>query len=170
MALCLLLTVLLASLGPQGVGARFSLHFEMGARFWMGALYGYCRQRPWDTGPTAWLSLAIGLTALLAFLALGPRGAERTAMLMAAAGLVHLALRVSGGAKLTDRTGDLSYGVYIFAFPVQQVLAYVSQGRGWSFGASLALSLLATGVLAFASWHLVEKQALRFKPRGRVAS
>ncbi len=169
-ALCLLLTVLLASFAPLITGVRFSLHFEMVAMFWMGAMYGYCRGRPWGAVPAARLTFVLGLTALLAFFILGPRGAERTAMLLAAAVLVHLALRVSAGAKLTDRTGDLSYGVYIFAFPVQQMLAYVSQGRGWSFWASLALSLLATGALAFASWHLVEKQALRFKPRGRVAS
>jgi peptidoglycan/LPS O-acetylase OafA/YrhL len=166
----LLLTVLLASFAPLITGVRFSLHFEMIAMFWMGAFYGYCRRRPWGAVPAARLTFVLGLAALLAFFVLGPRGAERTAMLLAAAALVHLALLVPAGAKLTDRMGDLSYGVYIFAFPVQQMLAYVSQGRGWSFGASLALSLLATGGLAFASWHLVEKQALRFKPRGRAAS
>ena len=73
-ALCLLLTVLLASFAPLITGVRFSLHFEMVAMFWMGAMYGYCRQRLWDAGPAAWLTLAIGLAALLAFLVLGPQG------------------------------------------------------------------------------------------------
>jgi len=63
------------------------------------------------------------------------------------------------------RFGDLSYGVYIYAFMVQQTLV-------WKFGASgsFALDLLATIVVTFIfawlSWHLVEKRALSFKPVG----
>ncbi|WP_081896682.1 MULTISPECIES: acyltransferase family protein [Burkholderia] len=61
------------------------------------------------------------------------------------------------------RFGDLSYGVYIYAFIVQQTLI-------WKFGASgsFTLHLLSTVVVTFIcawlSWHLVEKRALSFKP------
>jgi len=61
------------------------------------------------------------------------------------------------------RFGDISYGVYIYAFVVQQTLV-------WKFGASgsFVLHLLATTVVtlicAWLSWHLIEKRALSFKP------
>lgn len=62
------------------------------------------------------------------------------------------------------RFGDLSYGVYIYAFPVQQTLIWwlgVETGV-WRL---LGMATVATLVLAFLSWHLVEKRALRLKPR-----
>jgi peptidoglycan/LPS O-acetylase OafA/YrhL len=52
---------------------------------------------------------------------------------------------------------DLSYGLYVYAFPVQQTLA--AQGH-LSFWTSLA----ATLPFAVASWFLVERPALRLKP------
>lgn len=163
----LLFAVLLASFAPLITGLRFSPHFEMISVFWFGSLYGYCSGRSLNDMPNKQLTLALAVAALLAFYLLGSRGFERTAMLMCAACLVHLALRVSSGAKLTDRFGDLSYGVYIFAFPVQQMLVYWGHGRGLSFSVSLFLSFLMTSGLAFASWHLVEKRALRFKPKSK---
>lgn len=69
------------------------------------------------------------------------------------------------GATLPTRIGsrnDISYGIYVYAFPVQQllVLAGITQ-YGWFF---TALSCFALTVpLAFLSWHLIEKPAMRFK-------
>lgn len=62
------------------------------------------------------------------------------------------------------RFGDVSYGLYIYAFPTQQLMIWLFKDRlPWTM--VLALSIGATLVLAFASWHLVEKHALRWKPR-----
>src|SRR5262249_21336913 len=61
------------------------------------------------------------------------------------------------------RFGDLSYGLYIYGWPVEQTLLYASDGRlAWWQLFPLALALSAA--LAFLSWHLVEKPALRLKP------
>ncbi len=62
------------------------------------------------------------------------------------------------------RFGDLSYGIYIYAFPVQQTIVWMTNAR-YPLPWTLALSVAMTLVLAFASWHLVEQPALRFKPR-----
>lgn len=67
------------------------------------------------------------------------------------------------------RFGDLSYGVYIFAFPTQQTVAWLLQSR-LPWGAELALVLVTTFGLALLSWHLVEKPALRLKPRSAGAA
>jgi peptidoglycan/LPS O-acetylase OafA/YrhL len=66
--------------------------------------------------------------------------------------------------RSAGRFGDLSYGVYIYAFPVQQTLIWLVRDR-LSWGVVLALTVATTQLLAFASWHLVEKKALRLKPR-----
>jgi peptidoglycan/LPS O-acetylase OafA/YrhL len=64
------------------------------------------------------------------------------------------------------RFGDLSYGIYIYGWPVEQ-------GVVWLLGAHAAwwqvflLAMPAAAALAFLSWHLVERPALRLKPRAR---
>ena len=62
------------------------------------------------------------------------------------------------------RWGDFSYGIYLFSFPLQQVLIWAGLARAGLpalLAASLALSL-AVGV---ASWFCVEKPALRLGRR-----
>jgi peptidoglycan/LPS O-acetylase OafA/YrhL len=64
----------------------------------------------------------------------------------------------------TGRYGDFSYGLYIYGFPVQQAVAHVlGAGHGWA--TNLALSLPIATALAIASWHGIEKRALRRKHR-----
>lgn len=58
---------------------------------------------------------------------------------------------------------DISYGLYIYAFPVQQVLACVFTGSALPLWAFLAMSLGATLPLAWASWLIIERPALRAK-------
>ncbi|TCW84397.1 acyltransferase [Burkholderia sp. SRS-46] len=60
------------------------------------------------------------------------------------------------------RFGDLSYGVYIYAFVVQQTLAW-RFGHSLSFAAYLASTTVMTLACAWLSWHLIEKPALSFK-------
>jgi peptidoglycan/LPS O-acetylase OafA/YrhL len=64
-------------------------------------------------------------------------------------------------ARLAPRA-DLSYGVYIYAFPVQQVLALLHVQR---FGLAVYATASLAGSLAagWVSWHLVERPALRLK-------
>ena len=56
--------------------------------------------------------------------------------------------------------GDLSYGIYIFHFPVIQWLVSTGLYRESPFGA-LAVTIAIVLGFAFASWHLVEKPFLR---------
>jgi peptidoglycan/LPS O-acetylase OafA/YrhL len=61
------------------------------------------------------------------------------------------------------RFGDISYGVYLYAFPIQQMIA-AKLHNSIGFVQSTALALLATYAAAFFSWHLLEKQTLKLKP------
>lgn len=57
---------------------------------------------------------------------------------------------------------DPSYGLYVWAFPVQQTVALFFTGKsGWLPG--LAITFVVTSVLAVASFVLVERPMLRLK-------
>jgi len=61
-------------------------------------------------------------------------------------------------------SGDYSYGIFLYHRQLQQALwLLVPFARSW-YG-NLALSLPASFVLAFLSWHLIEKAALKQKSR-----
>lgn len=162
LAFCVLAAVLAAHHGVRVTGVRYAPYLEMVAMFWWGVYYGRCLQ-----DAPKYSELLFVIAALLGFAILGDRGPERVAMLAFATGVVHIGRHVAIGAKLTDRLGDLSYGVYIFAFPVQQLVASRGKAAHWAFGTCLGMSLLLTMGLAYLSWHWVEKPALRFKPSAR---
>ena len=61
-----------------------------------------------------------------------------------------------------NRTGDYSYGVYLYGLPLQQFVVYLfPQNKNWllSFAMAYALSL----VFAAFSWHLVESKVMAKK-------
>ena len=66
--------------------------------------------------------------------------------------------------RRTGRFGDVSYGLYIYAYPVQQTVIWWSDNR-LPFGVSLTASAAVTVALAWLSWTLVEHPALRLKDR-----
>ncbi len=64
------------------------------------------------------------------------------------------------------RFGDLSYGLYIYGWPVEATMVRLLGGHAcwWQvFG----LGLPVTAMIAFLSWHLIEQPALRLKPGSR---
>jgi peptidoglycan/LPS O-acetylase OafA/YrhL len=74
-----------------------------------------------------------------------------------------LAYRTPSRLGAITRPGDLSYGIYVYAFPAQQLAAY-TWGPGLTPGVMLALVALPVYLIALASWRLVEAPALRLKP------
>lgn len=61
-----------------------------------------------------------------------------------------------------SRFGDLSYGTYLYAFPVQQTLILAGIA---SPGLLSIVSAPIVLLLAALSWHLVEKPVMRLKPQ-----
>jgi len=77
-------------------------------------------------------------------------------------GALALPTAVIGLSRPGKLPADLSYGVYIYAFPVQQALAVAGQ-------LNVVTAVLAVLPFAAASWFLVERPALALKPGGRAA-
>lgn len=61
-----------------------------------------------------------------------------------------------------EKLGDLSYGTYVFAWPVQQIVLSLF-GLEMSPYVFAIIAFVPTLILAYASWNLVEKRALLFK-------
>lgn len=67
--------------------------------------------------------------------------------------------------RRASRFGDFSFGLYLYAFPVQQFILAAMPGNPYPIATCMVLTL----PIAVASWHLVEAPALRWKP-GRAAA
>jgi peptidoglycan/LPS O-acetylase OafA/YrhL len=131
--------------------------FICGIYFWVGACF-------YKFKLLRFVTLSIGMLALLALLFLEPYARQLT---WAAWILLPIAVLTCGFSfspilgKLTS-SGDYSYGVYIYAFPVQQAVVYL-----WpqlSISNYIIFCSFITLILAITSWHLVESRALAFKP------
>ncbi len=73
----------------------------------------------------------------------------------------YIAYVPSGGVRQFNRLGDYSYGIYIYAFPVQQSLLVVMPDI--SVALMIVSSFLITLFLSVLSWHLIEKRFLKMK-------
>ena len=58
-----------------------------------------------------------------------------------------------------EKLGDFSYGIYIYAFMIQQGLALAGVPRH-GLAVFVLASLAASGLAGFLSWHLLEKHAI----------
>lgn len=79
----------------------------------------------------------------------------------AACPLLLLATSSSIQLPRVRRIGDISYGTYLYGWPVEQVLrSFIGPVSGWLlFAAALPVAYLC----GYASWRLVERPALRLK-------
>jgi peptidoglycan/LPS O-acetylase OafA/YrhL len=71
-----------------------------------------------------------------------------------------------GVIKRWSHGADISYGIYIYAYPVQQTWVWLLGSHNVLL--NCALTFPVTAALAFASWVLVEKPALDLKARLRA--
>jgi peptidoglycan/LPS O-acetylase OafA/YrhL len=80
--------------------------------------------------------------------------------------LIYLGSRPWSFVDVIRRPGDPSYGIYLFAFPVQQILVW-SGIVGNSPWALLSLASPLAILLGYLSWRIVEKPAMQTM-RGRI--
>lgn len=79
--------------------------------------------------------------------------------------IMYLGARLPSVFHRVGSRNDYSYGVYIYGFVVQQVLAYLGV-HDWGYFPYVSLACLVTLGLAWLSWHGIEKRAMSLKDRG----
>lgn len=62
--------------------------------------------------------------------------------------------------NFTEKIGDLSYGIYIYGFLIQQTLMHYYDFHPIAL---MFTALSLTAILAYLSWHLIEKKSLQYK-------
>lgn len=128
----------------------FGVPFFVGSTF---AAYGV-RARPW-------MVAAALLAALVALFADSPALIQVAVWTLVTCGIHYAAFAGSVGLHGSGRGRiDLSYGVYIYAFPIQQAVTELSLRQGWSLAACMSLALALALVMAWCSWHLVERPSI----------
>jgi peptidoglycan/LPS O-acetylase OafA/YrhL len=140
----------------RGGSGTFAEFVRLGAIFLGGSVIAVFADRipfDWRLGVAAWVLLPVTSAAGAASWA----GALPMAYAWLWLGIVLPFARVG-------RRNDISYGVYIYAFPVQQTLVLLHVNR-LPVTVSILLEAAVTVPLAAASWFLVEKRALTLKSR-----
>lgn len=133
-------------------GIRFGLLFLAGASIFL------LREKLSARAPIA---AAAAVTLILSLLVLPDYrvvGAVPLAYLCIWLG-ARLPLSRLGASRRRRQPDDLSYGVYVYAFPLQQVV-WALLGTGANPLLFIGLSLLFTFPVAFLSWRLIEAPAM----------
>src|SRR5205807_4349051 len=77
--------------------------------------------------------------------------------------VLWLALSASSPLRYFSPSSDISYGVYLYGWPVQKLLLWYAP---WlPLGVQMLFALGVSMLLGWASWHLLEKRFLALKTR-----
>jgi peptidoglycan/LPS O-acetylase OafA/YrhL len=77
--------------------------------------------------------------------------------------VLAVGLKTGGIIAKYTKNIDYSYGLYIYAFPIQQTVIYFFPKINFSY--YFIFTLAITLIFAILSWHIIEKPALQFKPK-----
>lgn len=135
--------------------------FICGTYFWAGAVFQ-------AFGLKRFFTLSAAVMGCIALISLEPWPQLLQIASWVLLPLVVLSFGFSHSPLLSRLTqhGDFSYGIYIYAFPVQQTVALLKPHA--SIGFYLASCTILTLLCGILSWHFVEIHALKLKPRSHA--
>jgi peptidoglycan/LPS O-acetylase OafA/YrhL len=144
--------VLAASIVGMSIGARQAALWAMfaaGSSFYV--------LRPWIPVSAPWKIAAV--LALIVSLWVRPL-TDLGITIFGSYALFAIAFWPSPALSRINSGTDLSYGIYLYAWPIQKLLIWYLTSNPFVV---LALTLLAVVPVAFVSWYAVEKPALSLK-------
>lgn len=140
--------------------SRISDNALMWAFFAGGAILRLLAERGLKFRP----DVAVGLLAVhMVFAATLPQHTTKVAWLFLPYVVLTIGLASTPYVRRASRYGDLSYGLYLWAFPVQQLVIDLWGVQRMSV--NLVVVTAFTAALAFGSWHLVEHPSMKVKDR-----
>ena len=125
---------------PFFLGSAFAA-YALPARHWMGAAALAAGLAALTVASDAWRQLAVWSLVALGVFYVAHVGVP--------------AQRRAGRGRV-----DLSYGVYIYAFPIQQAVTQLGLSRGWPLWGCMVASLVLVLALAWCSWIAVERPCI----------
>ena len=155
---------------PVFYGSSLTSVLEMAPYFQIGALYAVFRLQRFGRPLFSIALFAIVAIGLQAVAAKVNEYAVAEILLLITLPYVVISVgsvTVRGALSRLLARADVSYGLYLYGFPIQQTIEALWPGRISALG-NLALTLPITFVFALFSWKTVEQTALRLKP-GRPA-
>ncbi len=146
-------------LGRLGIESFFIVNFfKLALLYFTGAaIYLYRDALPWRGWIAVLLTAALGLT-------FHTQAGPYVYMVALPYLVIYLAYAPIPLIARFGKYGDFSYGMYIYAFPFQQLTVYLLGPEIGVFGLTV-ISLAPTLLLAILSWHLIESQAMKLKQR-----
>lgn len=121
--------------------------------FLVGALMFFTEEH-WNNTKTK----LILFLACLTMIAITPRNPAYQMVFYVCLSIITILIGISFKENLIAGKFDISYGIYIYAFPVQQIIINKTT---LSFYPSMAAAAAITLLLATASWYWVEKPFLK---------
>lgn len=156
---------LLFPAAEQATGAMYYVIMSAKLFRFFGAgavLYLYRHKVPINGG------LAAAGLALTALATVSPWFLE-TAALFGSYTVIVFGYRAPGWFRQLTERGDISYGVYVYGWPMQQLVWPIGDGHPMHWAINTAIALPLAMLAGLGSWLLVEKPALRFKGLQRPA-
>lgn len=109
---------------------------------------------------------AIAVAVALILGAINPKTFEPGLVLFGGYLMFYFAQLPSKSAARSWHFPDISYGIYLYGWPVESLWIWYSHGSPWV--TFLASTVICCG-LGWLSWHLVERPMLRLKRKSSVA-
>ncbi|MFS0733671.1 acyltransferase [Microbacterium sp. 1P10UB] len=147
-----------------GLDESFFLLAKLAPFFLGGAFVYFIVER---AGINRWVAIGC-LVVALALIFLVPRWGGQASAPFLAYGLLWLSAVIRQPAWIARN--DVSYGFYIYAWPVQQLVVLIG-GLALGFPLYIVLTIVVTFALAWLSWVGIERRAMRWvRPAASTAS
>jgi peptidoglycan/LPS O-acetylase OafA/YrhL len=132
--------------------------------FLSGSLIYLYREKIPDSGSLALGATVLVLVGLVLPVGQGPPRFLQTSLDLTAVFLAYPLIWLGIHLPFTSvgANNDYSYGIYIYAFPIQQLFVMWGLNK-WGYWPYTLVTITAVIPLAVASWWLIEKHALKLK-------